>query len=108
MQPSIPNHQSIEILLNSKHANEINTPFLLEKLVEDINQLILNDFEKLIQLLYRIDVSETKLKEVLQKNPNTDAGIIIAKLIVERQLQKIKTAASFSQNSDSESADEKW
>ena len=62
-----------------------------------INQLIQNDFEKLISLLYRIDVSEPKLKQLLKQNPQEEAGKIIAALIIERQLQKIQTRRHFTQ-----------
>src|SRR5436190_12765501 len=60
-----------------------------------INQLIQTDFQKLITLLYRIDVSEPKLKELLKQNPEEEAGRIIAALIIERQVQKIKTRQQF-------------
>jgi hypothetical protein len=56
-----------------------------------INELILKDFERLVQLLYRIDVSEAKLKNLLQEKKDTDAGDLIADMIIERQKQKIKS-----------------
>ncbi len=61
-----------------------------------INDLIKNNFEKLVAYLYRIDVNEQKLKSLLQQNPDEDAGNIIATLIIERQEQKIKTREQFS------------
>ena len=64
---------------------------LKEKLSVHINHLVQSDFEKLVSLLYRIDVSELKLKRLLQQNTGENAGRIIAKLIIERQLQKIKS-----------------
>ena len=60
-------------------------------LVEKINDLIEKDFQKLVGILYRVDVSEDKLKTFLKENPATDAGLIIADLVIERQLQKIKS-----------------
>jgi hypothetical protein len=36
-----------------------------EKLIAYLNEFINNDFSKVVQLLYRIDVSEAKLKKVL-------------------------------------------
>jgi hypothetical protein len=36
-----------------------------------------------------MDVSETKLKRLLQENPESDAGVIITELILERQQEKI-------------------
>jgi hypothetical protein len=55
-----------------------------------INDLIVHDFNKLISILYRIDVDEEKLKRVLKENKDKDAGIVIAELIIERQSQKRK------------------
>ena len=45
----------------------------------------------LVQILYRIDVSEKKIKTLLKENQGSDAGKIIASLIIERQMQKIKS-----------------
>jgi hypothetical protein len=64
-------------------------------LAERINEWILNDFQKLIAVLYRLDVSEEKLKTLLRDNSHSDAGIIITDLIIERQLQKIKSRQQF-------------
>jgi hypothetical protein len=61
------------------------------QLSKHINQLIQTDFEKLVTLLYRIDVSESKLTQLLKDHPGEDAGDIIATLIIERQEQKIKS-----------------
>ncbi len=72
-----------------------------------INELIKHDFEKLISYLYRIDISEQKLKILLKQYPTEDAGNIIALLIVERQEQKTKTREQFSQQVDNDD-DEKW
>ena len=56
-----------------------------------IHHLINNNFNKLVGILYRIDVSETKLRKLLEGNPAEDAGMIIAELIIERQIQKINS-----------------
>jgi hypothetical protein len=69
---------------------------LLTALAERINTLILDDFNRLVQLLYRIDVNEAKLKTLLRENSTTDAGLLIARLILERQWQKIETRRKFS------------
>ena len=53
-----------------------------------LNHLLLNDFSALVQLLYTVDVSEEKLRSVLQENKQADAGDLLAELILERQLQK--------------------
>ena len=81
---------------------------LFENLAADINALIQTDFEKLVNMLYRIDVSEAKLKEMLHTHADMDAGKIIAGLLIERQLQKIKLRREFSKNRDVADDEEKW
>jgi hypothetical protein len=65
-------------------------------LIAFINDCIKHDFNKLVQLLYRIDVSEEKLKYILQLNPNEDAAKLIAAVIVERLSATKAARASFS------------
>jgi hypothetical protein len=65
-------------------------------LIVYINDCIQHDFNKLVQLLYRIDVSEEKLKYILQLNPNEDAAKLIAAVIVERLTATKAARASFS------------
>lgn len=83
--------------------NEIHS-----QLAAYINQLIKNDFEKLVTYLYRIDVSEQKLKSLLKQFPDEDAGNIIASLILERQEQKLKTREQFSRQGNEMDEEEKW
>ena len=81
---------------------------LQNKLAAHINHLIQHHFEKLVSLLYRIDVSEAKIKSLLQQQPGEDAAKIIAALIIERQLQKIKTRQQFNQRDNNFDEEEKW
>jgi len=76
-------------------------------LAEMINDLILRDFSRLIQILYRVDVSEQKLKDLLKQYPNTTAGSIIAPLIIERQEKKIESRNSFGKHQRG-SNEERW
>ena len=65
-------------------------------LIAFINDCIQHDFNKLVQLLYRIDVSEEKLKYILQLNPYEDAAKLIAAVIIERLAATKAARASFS------------
>lgn len=89
-------------------AEKMSYSELHSRLAAYINELIKVDFDKLITYLYRIDVSEEKLKILLLDNPQDDAGNIIATLIIERQQQKIKTRALFSQRDNDFDEEEKW
>ncbi|MEP6747779.1 MAG: hypothetical protein ABJB86_08635 [Bacteroidota bacterium] len=73
-----------------------------------INKMIAFDFQKLVNILYRVDVNERKLKFLLQENVGSDAADIIADLIIERQLEKIRTRREFSSHDDNISDEEKW
>lgn len=81
---------------------------LQQKLSVHVNHLIQHHFEQLVSLLYRIDVSEAKIKSLLQNEPGKNAGDLIAALIIERQLQKIKTRQQFKQAGNNFDEEEKW
>ena len=78
------------------------------KLAAYVNDLIKHDFEKLIFILYRVDVFESKLKDLLKQNADEDAGRMIAQLIIERQIEKIKSRQQFKNNRVDDDAEERW
>ena len=78
-----------------------------EKLAETINHLINTDFAGLINILYRLDVSEVLLQQVLKANPDKDAGDLIAGLVIDRLLKKSKNRSSFPIDPATPD-DEKW
>lgn len=74
-----------------------------------INVLIQRDFGALVQLLYRIDVSEKRLRGMLDPDAGEDAGRIIARLIMERQWQKIESRQRYRQDDVPGASDEeRW
>jgi hypothetical protein len=87
---------------------EKDYPFDKQLLADKINELVNTQFQKLVSILYRMDVSETKLKQLLSDNPGTDAGLIIADLMIERQKEKIRSRQQFSKPDENISDDEKW
>ena len=70
----------------------------LVKLLTPFIQTLLNDeFEKLLQLMYRIDIPESGFNQALgQANPG-DIAPQIARLVIDRQLQKIKIREKYSE-----------
>lgn len=76
-------------------------------LADKINTLLNEDFQKLVSILYRVDVNEKKLRSLLKTNPQTDAGILIADLMIERQAQKIKSRQD-NRRDTSNSDEESW
>jgi dihydrodipicolinate reductase len=68
---------------------EISYEVLLQKVTEEIQYLIDFNLDKLWSLLYRIDVAEKKVKEVIATTPFTQHARRIAELIIQRQQEKI-------------------
>ena len=87
------NHSQIIHVLNKDWEINLDDNLSLEelhhRLADYINQLMVNDFSRLLNLLYRIDVNEEKLKTSLKEFYDKDAADVIATLVIERQLQKI-------------------
>ncbi|MAT59699.1 MAG: hypothetical protein CMF23_17130 [Ignavibacteriae bacterium] len=60
-------------------------------LAERIAELAEKNFDKLINSLYRMDINEKKLHEVLYAKEKENIPSLIADLIIERQVQRIRT-----------------
>ena len=73
-----------------------------------IDYLIQTEFNKLIHILYRLDINEAKLSKMLQEHLGTDAAEIIARMIIERQREKIKSRAAFKNPGDDIPEEDKW
>ncbi|MCU7692993.1 hypothetical protein ACFSPU_01945 [Haoranjiania flava] len=74
-------------------------------LAAEINMLIHTDFQKLLHILYRLDIDENQLKQRLRDKE--DAGRLMAEMILEREKQKAISRDSFKNFSDQANA-EKW
>ncbi|MEO6837686.1 MAG: hypothetical protein ABI261_02005 [Ginsengibacter sp.] len=97
-----------EIISVSNSIEDTPVEKIREQLISLINELINKDFHALVQLLYRIDVDEKKIRLYLGLNKNVDAASVLADMIIERQLQKIKSKKNFDKKRDHESDEEKW
>lgn len=89
------------------HTTFFKQEELRQSLIDHINFLLVNDFSKLVQILYRVDVDEKKLKLLLQQHPQTDAAVLITDLLIKRQEEKKRTRDLFSRNQDI-SEEETW
>ncbi|SFB71715.1 hypothetical protein [Kaistella jeonii] len=71
-----------------------------EVLVAFIDDLIRNDFNRLLSILYRVDISEQKLKRKLAENKETTvrSAEIIAQLLLDREEEKIISRAKYKQD----------
>lgn len=97
-------NQALELALPETTSAEA----LKEKLSLQINELINHDFEKLVFYLYRIDVDEARMRALLAHKEGEGAAGLIAELVIERQLQKIKARNEFKQKATEGNGEEKW
>jgi hypothetical protein len=81
-------HFSDDKLEQAKTADELK-----ENLTACIVYLLLNEMEKLLHILYRIDVNESKVKAVFAQQNPTAIAPALASLIIERELEKSKSRA---------------
>ncbi len=95
-------------IVNDSFSLEATESNLVAYLTERINYLIVNDFNKLIYILYRADINEAKLNKLLSENKKEDAGKIIAALFIQRQLEKIKSREENRMNTSDFEEEERW
>ena len=80
-------------LANKKDYTYDEAFISIMRVVED---LLAKDFPQLVNALYRIDVSEEKLKEALATSTDNPASVI-TKMIIERQLLKVEFRKKYSE-----------
>ncbi len=71
-------------------ADVINFDELKIYLTEKLTYLLEHKYDKLLNILYKIDVSEEKLGELFSSSNRDSIPTALAELIIERQLQKVK------------------
>ena len=77
-------------------------------IIHKVNDWILNNFDHLLYMLYRIDVHEDKVRKLLKEHKGENAAEIIADLIIERQHQKIESRKLFKFTTENVDKDELW
>lgn len=71
-------------------SEEISESQLREVLVKAFEYLVEDDFSKLVQILYRADVDQDKLKQLLESAENKSTGEVIADAYITRQKAKLE------------------
>jgi len=72
-------------------SDHLSIEALKAYLIEKLSFLLENKFEILVNILYKIDVSENKLSELFSGNNRESIPEKLAELIIERELQKVKS-----------------
>lgn len=70
---------------------------LVEWLERQIELMMTQDFQRLVHLLYRIDISESNAKKAFS---SAKPSMELAKLIVERELQKVITREKYRESNE--------
>ncbi len=78
---------------------------ILKLLADRIVTLLERGPEEFFQLMYRLDISEKKLNSVMQED---DVAVKIARLIYDRQLQKIRSRQENRMKKESDDPELKW
>lgn len=95
-------------LLEEKSISFSSFEAFRKYIIQKINYWIINDFDHLLFILYRIDVHEDKVRSLLNKHKGENAAEIIADLIIERQRQKIASRKLFKFTTDGIAEEELW
>ncbi len=105
---SVVFEEMVSLSMGKENELVVIEHFSKEELVRYIQRLVAEDFPKLVQLLYRLDISEAKLKQTLALQADTDAGILIAQMIIDRLGQKKKSREEFAKKNWDASEEERW
>lgn len=84
---SVFNHFGLDLPLSPNDVENLSQ--LNIYLTEKLKDLLDNNFNLLVNTLYRIDVNEEKLNELFGSKNRVPIPSALAELIIERQLQKI-------------------
>ncbi len=68
---------------------DIDSPEIINLMQYHIEQLLHNDYARLMNLLYRIDLSESKMKALKKYDPSMPERDVITFLIIQREMQKV-------------------
>jgi len=103
--------QETALQLSADAALAIQPDITYEQLVallaEKLEDLISNNFQQFVLLLYKIDVSENKVRDIFGPDVSADAYHKLAVVIIERQMQKIISRKATKRPHD-EDGEEKW
>ena len=91
-----------DIVIRLEQEISTNEMVLFKKdLSEKINDLLINSFASLVQILYRIDIDESQLKAELLQRKEEQASDVIADIMIQRIQNTIATKKQFKQNNSS-------
>ena len=79
-------------------ATNLSDSQLRQAMVDAFGYLVDNDFPKLIQILYKADVDQYKLKALLESAEGLNSAEVIADAYIARQRAKVETWKKYGAN----------
>jgi hypothetical protein len=68
---------------------------LLQLLADEVDHLIERRMEWLLSLMYRMDIDESRVQAAISPLAKEPANVGLARLILERQQQRVRTKQSY-------------
>jgi len=68
---------------------DIHNMEVIQQIQEQVDLLLISDQQRLMNLLYRIDINEKKIGELQMHDPTVPERDVITFLIIQRELQKV-------------------
>lgn len=89
---SMPKEFSLE-----NFSQEKDDRVLLNLIQQRVDEMMAHDLELLMSYLYRLDISEGRIRVALQNQDKIPANEALARLIYERQLERLSTRKKYKQ-----------
>lgn len=84
--------------VEAPEEENISEQELFDALADRIAWLIEYRMEFLLSLMYRMDISEAKVNEALSPASPEPANVALARLVLERQKERIRTKQQYKQD----------
>jgi hypothetical protein len=101
MSQSLP-EETFSLITKDFQLPEVQQGFSEEKALEiltkAISQLMDRNLERLLQICYRVDLSENRLKQILHESEPERVAADLAKALWDRQKQKVEIRRRYSGN----------
>jgi len=98
---------SIERIFDIQIQEKADLNKLKERLTEELVYMLLHKMEALLQVLYRIDVNEKKVKACFDESQPDRIAPRLADLIIEREIQKSLTRKEYRERDNNSLKNEK-
>lgn len=74
-----------------------NLELIRNHLITKVKELMSRDYDRFLNSLYRIDVNEKKVREILHSKDRTTIPEQLADLIIDRQMMRVRTQLLYKQ-----------